>query len=306
MVFFRKQGQIHYEKYPFKSFPDAPVGTPKGAHEISRLEFLEDTRLCFEFVKNVQLKKRGKILAAETNARRAYPSSVTFAVCIIVLSNSTDLDDSMPNQQHPKQLPTQIFRRSCSMSVESPRVMHSTASFSAFEDAVHFKQLQQSQRHQGTVLKDWMLASHHLKGLASYNHNSMPPPSSPPPPPPKTTLTSTLAKVVSPIDDSVASSQETKIAPPPVAEIRIPIPETIASNSDDDDFETLYLCSRRDLHLARRENDALAEENRLLKRQMIELQKQLYTIRRSSHKRNVSWSIPSPKRSRPCNPQSSG
>ena len=190
------------------------------------------------------------------------------------------------------------------MSVEVPHAVHSTsAAPSPFNGSVvNVNQLKQSQgNNQGTVLKDWMLTSHQFIGGLGRNLEDMPPPSSPL----KTTLTADPAKVVSPRDQQMSPSQDAKAIPPPVAEIRIPIPETIASNSEDDgDFETLYLCSRRDLHLVRKENEALAEENRLLKRHMIQLQKQLYSLRRTSQKRNVSWSIPSPKRSRTCNPQS--
>jgi hypothetical protein len=184
-----------------------------------------------------------------------------------------------------------------------PLSLHSIAAPAAFDDSTaDVNQLRQNQTSQGTVLKDWMLTAHHLQGLSQDNDNAVPPPSSPL----NTTLPTGPAKVVSPREQQVSPSLEAKAVPPPVAEIRIPIPETIASNSEEDnDFETLYLCSRRDLHLARKENEALAEENRLLKRHMIQLQKQLYALRRTSQKRNVSWSIPSPKRSRSSNPQSS-
>ncbi|GAX24152.1 hypothetical protein FisN_4Lh235 [Fistulifera solaris] len=200
----------------------------------------------------------------------------------------------MPNKQ--------IFRR-CSLSVEMTPSVHSNAAPAVFDDSTaDVNQFRQNQTCQGTILKDWMLTAHHLQGLSHDNHNAVPLPSSPL----NTTLPAEPAKVVSPREQLVSPSAEAKAVPPPVAEIRIPIPETIASNSEEDnDFETLYLYSRRDLHLARQENEALAEENRLLKRHMIQLQKQLYSLRRTSQKRNVSWSIPSPKRPRFANPQSS-
>lgn len=187
------------------------------------------------------------------------------------------------------------------MSVELPHGMQSTTSAPSEFDNSTSDLMKQNQGSQVTVLKDWMLTSHHLsKELLVHDGTEMPPPSSPLKPP----LTADPAKVVSPREQHSAPAQDTKPIPPPVAEIRIPIPETIASNSEDDDFETLYLCARRDLHLSRKENEALAEENRLLKRHMIQLQKQLYSLRRTSQKRNVSWSVPSPKRSRTSNPQS--
>jgi hypothetical protein len=184
-----------------------------------------------------------------------------------------------------------------------PPSVHSTAAPAAFDDSTtDLVQFRQTQTKQGTVLKDWMLTAHHLQGRPHHHDIAVPPPSSPL----NTTLPAGPAKLVSPREQQVPSSLEAKAVQPPVAEIRIPIPETIASNSEEDnDFETLYLCSRRDLHLTRKENEALAEENRLLKRHMIQLQKQLYSLRRTSQKRNVSWSIPSPKRSRSSNPQSS-
>lgn len=285
------------KKYPFKSFPHAPVGIC-GRHEISRLEFCGLTPDCvFEIVKNVQIKRRGKNLGAQkTKSKRSQASVLFVPHNAIFLSRIWKNRSSRTNNMPTKQ----IFRR-CSMSVELPHTMHSTAAPSAFDDSVDFKDLQQTQGSQGTVLKDWMLTSLHLKVGSSHNGNAMPPPSSPL----KATLTADPAKVVSPREQQISPSHEAKSLPPPVAEIRIPIPETIASNSDDDDFETLYLCSRRDLHVVRKENEALAEENRLLKRHMIQLQKQLYSLRRTSQKRNVSWSIPSPKRTRSCNPQSS-
>ena len=88
---------------------------------------------------------------------------------------------------------------------------------------------------------------------------------------------------------------------PPIAEIRIPTPseqaETRAEQPPqiDEDWKTLYFCSQRDLHRAQMENYRMAEENRLLKRQLIEMQRNLFEYRRNPPAfpaENVVWSIP--------------
>ena len=79
---------------------------------------------------------------------------------------------------------------------------------------------------------------------------------------------------------------------PPITEIRIPTP----APKDDDgsqelDYQTLYLCCQRDLHQTVQQKMDLHEENRMLKRQLIQMQKQLYASART-RKTGVSWSVP--------------
>jgi len=91
---------------------------------------------------------------------------------------------------------------------------------------------------------------------------------------------------------------------PPISEIRIPTPSEPAETKAeppqiDEDWKTLYFCSQRDLHQAQMETYRMAEENRLLKRELIEMQRHLFEYRRSPPTipaENVVWSIPQSKK----------
>jgi cell division septum initiation protein DivIVA len=95
---------------------------------------------------------------------------------------------------------------------------------------------------------------------------------------------------------------------PPVGEIRIPTPSSdsqdtafkVNSATDDafvetEDYKTLYFCGQRDLFEVQQRVEYVCEDNRLLKRKIIELQKQLYhntrTRRRIVHA-DSAWCIP--------------
>lgn len=97
--------------------------------------------------------------------------------------------------------------------------------------------------------------------------------------------------------------------PHPVGEIRIPVPSLDSldttlgsheeapgeSNIEPDDFKTLYLCGQQDLYRANQRIVYVCEENRLLKRKLIELQRQLFFNSRTKRRvvdANLAWSIP--------------
>jgi hypothetical protein len=111
---------------------------------------------------------------------------------------------------------------------------------------------------------------------------------------------------VSPLSTKTSSQ---KRFPPPVGEICIPTPstdsldtvltskETIPEGDSNKiiDYETLYFCGQRDLHFANQRVDYMCEENRLLKRKLIELQRQLYCNSRTKRRvvdANLAWRIP--------------
>jgi hypothetical protein len=50
----------------------------------------------------------------------------------------------------------------------------------------------------------------------------------------------------------------------------------------EEDYKTLYFCSQRDMHQLEQRNANVLEENRLLKRQLFEMQRQLYSYRRNT------------------------
>jgi hypothetical protein len=135
-------------------------------------------------------------------------------------------------------------------------------------------------------------------------------------------------------EDHVSSTQ-----PPPIEEIRIPTPQqndpaandvddsttassktttTIGNGGEDGqchhlptesepDYKNLYFCSMRVNYVQAQRLTYLSEENRLLKRHMIEMQRQLYGIFRNRRQAagsmagggvdtvaNAAWTIPSP------------
>jgi hypothetical protein len=176
----------------------------------------------------------------------------------------------------------------------------------------------------GTLLQDWMLPSHNLRRFGPSSARSIR--ASPFQPlvhhrnlPKSGTISPLNVQEHGSSNISAAYGQPHRIppasstepsnehCPPPVAEIRIPAPHTLqeASNDDDNDdantitsendgdFKTLYLCCQRDLHMAQQHAAETAEENRMLKRHLIQLQKQLYSSSRNKRPRQtVSWSIP--------------
>ena len=164
----------------------------------------------------------------------------------------------------------------------------------------------------GTLLQDWMLPSHNFRRhrpsiairalpfepLAHQRHL------------PKT---GTISPVN--VQEHGCTGQPHRIPPassmaspdsPPVTEIRIPTPQTPQATAPDDDeistpsetegedFKTLYLCCQRDLHESQEYTAMVTEENRMLKRQLIQLQKELFASSRTKRAYpKVSWSIPS-------------
>jgi arsenate reductase-like glutaredoxin family protein len=185
----------------------------------------------------------------------------------------------------------------------------------------------------GTLLQDWMLPSHNLRRFGPSSARSIR--ASPFEPlvhhrnlPKSGTISPLLVQEHGSTNISGVHGQPHRIPPasstepsfehclpaPPVAEIRIPTNHTLqeASNDEDnddantissekdEDFKTLYHYCQRDLQEAQEQVAETAEENRMLKRHLIQLQKQLYTCSRNKRPRaTVSWSIPgSDKRQR--------
>lgn len=68
-------------------------------------------------------------------------------------------------------------------------------------------------------------------------------------------------------------------------------------HSDAADFESLYLCSQHELYVSRQHEMQAREENRLLKRQLFELQRVLYRQKSmrtttTAAKRPAAWAVP--------------
>ena len=114
---------------------------------------------------------------------------------------------------------------------------------------------------------------------------------------------STTTKAPSPSEKAAVELSPNSRAPP-VAEIRIPTPlagkdgssdaeadvDSCASNQD---FKTLFLCCQHKLHEEKDKAAVAAEENRMLKRHLIQLQKQLNVFRRNKRvSSTTSWTIP--------------
>ena len=94
---------------------------------------------------------------------------------------------------------------------------------------------------------------------------------------------------------------------PPVHEIRIPTPQhqdessfcsADGENASEEDYQNLFFSSQRELHAAQAITVKVMEENRLLKRRLIEMQKQLFAVSRNRRTltpdaiQNTAWSIP--------------
>ena len=94
---------------------------------------------------------------------------------------------------------------------------------------------------------------------------------------------------------------------PPVHEIRIPTPQhqddssfcsADGDNASVEDYKNLFFSSQRELHAAQEITAKVMEENRLLKRRLIEMQKQLFAVSRNRRSltpdtiQNTAWSIP--------------
>ena len=94
---------------------------------------------------------------------------------------------------------------------------------------------------------------------------------------------------------------------PPVQEIRIPTPQhhddssicsAVGDTASEECFKNLYFSSQRELHAAQDITAKVMEENRLLKRRLIEMQKQLFAVSRNRRTlapddmQNTAWSIP--------------
>ena len=120
---------------------------------------------------------------------------------------------------------------------------------------------------------------------------------------------------VSPLlfDEFCTTEDDHKQVAPPVCEIRIPTPQQqeddsvcsitgdtapLANCGDDEDYKSLYFCAQREVHALQDHVSGVKEENRQLKRQLIEMQKQLFSYSRnkrqavSSSATNSAWSIP--------------
>lgn len=86
-------------------------------------------------------------------------------------------------------------------------------------------------------------------------------------------------------DDTIASiSSHNAPPPPPMAEVNVPLAEVASQGLVElskDDWKALYASSRVELDASKRHADDVAEENRLLKRKLIEMQKTLFEARRN-------------------------
>jgi hypothetical protein len=113
------------------------------------------------------------------------------------------------------------------------------------------------------------------------------------------------SKACGAVEDCVSPTELQTQSPPPVGEIRIPTLsldslDTITTNSDVrynsmEDYKTLYFCGQQDLFRTQQRMECVCEENRLLKRKLIELQRQLFHNSRTKRrvvKANLAWSIP--------------
>lgn len=108
------------------------------------------------------------------------------------------------------------------------------------------------------------------------------------------------------------AAEENPKQAPPVCEIRIPTPQQqddsicsvsgdtapLANCGDADEYKNLYFCGQREIYTLHCQMYSVKEENRQLKRQLIEMQKQLYSYSRnkrsavSSSATNSAWCIP--------------
>jgi len=94
---------------------------------------------------------------------------------------------------------------------------------------------------------------------------------------------------------------------PPVQEIRIPTPQyqddssicsAVGDTAVEEFYKNLYFSSQRELHSSEETVARVMEENRLLKRRLIEMQKQLFSVSRNRRSlapeavQNTAWSIP--------------
>lgn len=99
-------------------------------------------------------------------------------------------------------------------------------------------------------------------------------------------------------DTSKSSSASLENISPPVAEIQIRHRNetaTVLPEEDNDEYKTRYFCGQRDLHVLQEQMDHVCEENRLLRRKLIELQKQLFHNVRTKRRvveANSAWSVP--------------
>lgn len=100
-------------------------------------------------------------------------------------------------------------------------------------------------------------------------------------------------------DTSKSSSASLENISPPVAEIQFQIrhrSETATVHQEDnDEYKTRYFCGQRDLHVLQEQMHHVCEENRLLRRKLIELQKQLFHNVRTKRRvveANSAWSVP--------------
>lgn len=88
-------------------------------------------------------------------------------------------------------------------------------------------------------------------------------------------------------------------APPPLAEVTVPLAAVVRQGLIElskEEWRRLYLSTYNDLEETQLQLSSTAEENRLLKRQLIEMQKQLFEVRRNkrcspSHE-FPSWTVP--------------
>jgi len=85
--------------------------------------------------------------------------------------------------------------------------------------------------------------------------------------------------------------------PPPVSEVSIPLAHMVRQGLVEmsiGEWKYLYLSTHKDVEQLQTKLSNVSEENRLLKRQLIEMQKQLFEVRRNKRRSpdHETWSIP--------------
>jgi hypothetical protein len=115
----------------------------------------------------------------------------------------------------------------------------------------------------------------------------------------------------SPSPRSRSRSDSIDSTPPPVEEIRIPTPQQplpgeTARNAED--YKTLYFCSQKELHEAKQQLSNVTEENRLLKRRLIQMQRDLFAVTRNKRRAvegtTAGWSVPGEEENKKQRPSS--
>jgi hypothetical protein len=98
------------------------------------------------------------------------------------------------------------------------------------------------------------------------------------------------------VSEGLSAKNSNKDDTPPVGEIRIPTPQLQDSPLlySREDYVTSYYCCQQELFRKSVQLDLVLEENRRLKRLLIEMQRDLFHVSRSNRRKlsNNAWTIP--------------